>query len=80
MNLNSSSFINLLKQESREVVTTVIFICHPILSNAFVTGTERAGESTVTISGAIPDPSYQIKIFLQNIFKENHIDFNGSTI
>jgi D-alanyl-D-alanine carboxypeptidase/D-alanyl-D-alanine-endopeptidase (penicillin-binding protein 4) len=51
----------------------------PYSTNAFVTGTEGAGESTVTISGAIPDPSFQIKIFLQNILKKNQIDFSGTT-
>jgi len=79
MSLNSSSFINLLKTGKASSGDNGYIYLPPYSTNAFVTGTEAAGES-VTISGAIPDPSFQIKNFLQNIFKENHIDCSGSTI
>src|SRR5205085_4494446 len=52
----------------------------PYSTNAFVLGTEPAGESAVTISGALPDPSFQIKNLLHQIFKESKINFNGSII
>lgn len=80
MSVNSSSFINLLQTGKPGSGDNGYIYLPPYSTNAFVTGTEPAGESTVTISGAIPDPSYQIKNFLQNIFRETKIDFNGNTI
>lgn len=78
--LNSSSFINLLQTGKQGSGDNGYIYLPPYSTNAFVTGTEPAGESTVTISGAIPDPSYQIKNFFLSIFKENKIDLNGNTI
>ncbi|HEY6977360.1 MAG TPA: D-alanyl-D-alanine carboxypeptidase/D-alanyl-D-alanine-endopeptidase [Chitinophagaceae bacterium] len=80
MNLHSASFINLLKTGKQGGGDNGYIYLPPYSANAFVTGTEPAGESAVTISGALPDPSFQIKDLLQNVFKENDIDFKGSVI
>jgi serine-type D-Ala-D-Ala carboxypeptidase/endopeptidase (penicillin-binding protein 4) len=80
MNLHSSSFINLLKTGKQGSGDNGYIYLPPYSTNAFVTGTEAAGESSVTISGSLPDPSYQIKNLLQNIFRENNIDFNSNMI
>jgi len=80
MNLNVSSFINLLKTGKPGSGDNGYIYLPPYSMNAFVTGTEPAGDSRVTISGALPDPSFQIKMFLQNIFEENKINCTGNMI
>ena len=80
MSLGSSSYINLLKAGKPGSGDNGYIYLSPYSTNAFVTGTEPAGESSVTISGAIPDPSFQIKNFLLNIFKENKIDCNSNIV
>jgi D-alanyl-D-alanine carboxypeptidase/D-alanyl-D-alanine-endopeptidase (penicillin-binding protein 4) len=80
MSLNSSSFINLLRTGKPGSGDNGYIYLPPYSGNAFATGTEGAANSTATISGAIPDPSFQIKNFLEHILKENHVDFSGNTI
>lgn len=79
MSLNSSSFINLLTTGKAGSGDNGYIYLPPYSTNAFVTGTEGAGK-TVTISGAVPDPSFQIKNFLFDILNENKIDCNGNAI
>jgi len=78
MILHSSSFINLLKTGKPGSGDNGYIYLPPYSTNAFVRGTEPAGETVVTISGAIPDPAYQIKNLLQNIFEENNIKCSGT--
>lgn len=80
MSVNSSSFINLLKAGKPGSGDNGYIYLPPYSTNAFVTGTEPAGESSVTISGAIPNPSFQIRNFLLDIFKENKVEYSGNVI
>jgi len=80
IDLNTSSFVNLLKTGKPGSGDNGYIYLPPYSNHAFITGTEATGKSTVTISGAIPDPSLQIQNFVKNIFKENNIAYSGNTI